>query len=132
MKIKDFIELCNGMETAHNPDYCDEFRKLEKVSFSSIWKSGVCEGGSCWDDSEPTYHSLSENETDIKSLDVLFEKLCPTIPFLKYKQVMVDVKNYIHEDSESEYEYYGNYTEWEIKYIKFEDLFKVLVDHEIV
>jgi len=51
-------------------------------------------------------------------LDLTLEKLMPNITYLKYKQIL----KLIHTNEETDYEYYGNSTEWKVEYIILSEL----------
>ena len=85
------------------------------------YETGGVSGGSCWEDSDPQPYSVDERPP-FKVLDLVLRKICPDISYLKYREI----EGLIHTNSESEYEYYGNSTDWEVKYIILEDLYKLL------
>jgi hypothetical protein len=86
------------------------------------YESGGVSGGSCWDSSNPQSYTKDEIP-DFIALDKVLEVLCPNVTYLKYKQI----EKFIHDTSEVEREYYGNRTEFTIKYIKLSDIIKILL-----
>lgn len=88
----------------------------ESVIYQRINTGGVS-GGSCWDDSNPQYYSKDSNYPFI-ILDLVLKELIPNISYLQFKEI----ESLIHTNNETEYEYYGNSTEWEIKYVILSEL----------
>lgn len=86
------------------------------------WSPGGVSGGSCWDSSDPQPYYNREKEGDFKVLDLVLEILKPNISYLEYKKI----SELIVSSEETEWEYYGNCTDWNIKYIILSDLIKLL------
>jgi len=86
------------------------------------WRTGGISGGSCWDSSNPQRYTEDEGEPEFKILDLVLEKLMPNISYLQYKKI----SDLIHTNDETEWEYYGNCTDFEIKYIVLDELIKLL------
>lgn len=85
-----------------------------------IYKAQVISGhsgGSCWDDSNPEYFENKKDES-WKCLDLVLEKLKPSITYLQYKKI----SSLIHTNEETEREYYGNDRDWLIQYIILSEL----------
>ena len=81
------------------------------------WSSGGYTGGNCWDDTEPYYYP-GDAEPKFEALDLVLKELFPNISYLQYKEV----ENLIKTDSETNYEYYGNSTDYSFKWIVLKDL----------
>lgn len=96
--------------------------KLNEKVIYNRFETGGYSGGSCWDDRDPQWYEAEEPEDSFKVLDLVLEVLKPNITYLQFKQI----KELIHDNSEIEYEYYGNSTDWKIEYIKLSDLYKLL------
>lgn len=92
--------------------------------------TGGMSGGNCWDDSNPEYSSsnVSEEDREFKDLDALLTVVCGNITFLQYKKLLQSVKN----GSRTEYEYYGNTSEYETKSIKLQDLYDKLKEMGLI
>jgi len=58
----------------------------------------------------------------MKVLDLVLQELNPNITFLKYQEI----EKLINDCSDTEYEYYGNSTKYEVEYIKLSDLYNCL------
>lgn len=81
------------------------------------YEIGGYSGGSCWDDSNPQPYSLSEVPNwDV--LDTVINELKPNITYMQFKAI----ERLVHTNEETEYEYYGNSTEWMVKYIILSEL----------
>lgn len=88
------------------------------------WQIGGQSGGSCWDEGSSRYYPLkSEKEPEFQSLDLILTELCPNINITQYKTLCNAVIKY---DERSVNEYYGNYTDYGIKRIRFGDLYENL------
>lgn len=125
----------------------NEFKKL--IKSLNIWTSGPSEskiqnainvywriggqtGGSCWTTNEnpAIYRGINADpEPDLTDLDIILQKICPNISYINYK---VLVKSTIKIKEYSIYEYYGNYTNYSIKYILLNDLYKWFVDNNFI
>lgn len=102
---------------------------LSELALEISWETGGMQGGSCWNDDEPTSYSSSETEPDFESFDQLLEKVCPNISFLQYKNICSQVGR---KYDSSLGEYYGNCTNYAHKYIDMKELYDCLVDKEII
>jgi hypothetical protein len=78
---------------------------------------GGVSGGSCWDSSNPQSYTVSE-KPEFVVLDKTLKLLKPNISYLDYKKI----DEYVIKDYNTDYEYYGNYTNYEIWYLKLSDL----------
>ena len=86
------------------------------------WHVGGISGGSCWDSSNPQPYTSDNKKPAFKVLDLILLELNPNITFLQFREI----ETLIHTNSETEYEYYGNCTDFEIEYIILSDLIKML------
>ncbi len=83
--------------------------------------SGGASGGSCWGDEAEHYDG--DDEPDFVVLTKVLEKVCPTLSFSHYKKI----ENLITSNYETDYEYYGNYTDYQIKFIPLSEIYNCLV-----
>ena len=98
--------------------------------------TGGYTGGSCWDDSDPQPYS-SGNEVEYQDLKNFIEHILyyifgknhafADIPELLKK---LDASSIIHEDIYTEYEYYGNSTDYQWYEVKLWDLYQFLAKEE--
>ena len=92
--------------------------------YSVEWRTGGMSGGNCWGD-EPSYSVDADEVPEMTMLDEFLEEICPEITFLQYKRVMREL---IESDSRTEYEYYGNHTNYGIRRVNFRKLYDRLVE----
>lgn len=88
------------------------------------YETGGYSGGSCWDYSDPRPYTEEPPRDRFKVLELVLEKLKPDITFLQYKKI----EEMIHSNEETEYEYYGNSTDWKVEYIILSEL-EVFLDN---
>ena len=88
------------------------------------WRTGGMSGGNCWGD-EPSYSLDADDVPEMTGIDELFAEICPNITFLEYKRVMKDL---VESDSRTEYEYYGNHTNYGIRRVNYRQLYDRLVE----
>jgi len=114
MKINynEFINKFDGYWYL-NPD--------NKPKLSVSWIVGGQSGGSCWGD-EPTPIS-GDSEPPMKELDAILKEVAPTISYLDYRKLATLIKE---GDGESDWEYYGNYTDRRVKTLYAKDLYDFL------
>ena len=86
------------------------------------WKIGEVSGGSCWDSSNPQYYGNDSGCPDFKVLDLVIKEINPNISYLKYKEI----EELIQSSEETEYEYYGNRTDFEMKFVILSELIEKL------
>jgi len=82
------------------------------------YETGGMTGGSCWNDEEPHPYSNDPPDDRLEVLSLTLEKLMPNISYLQYKKI----SKLIHNNEETEREYYGNSTDLMIEYIILSEL----------
>lgn len=86
------------------------------------WKSGGSSGASCWSDAPSTPFD-GDPEPDWKPLTILLKK------WGKEQYYWDIISNLERESSQDDnYDYYGNYDSYGIKYIVYSDLIEYLMD----
>jgi hypothetical protein len=85
------------------------------------WNTGGVSGGSCWDSSNPQPYE-GEDEPDFIVLEKALQKIVPTLSFLHFKEI----ERAIVSTEDSEYNYYGNHDDYEIKYLPLPVLYTLL------
>lgn len=116
--------------TKHIPVFNKKTRKYDEIEIEELvkkWVIGGEHGGSCWG-REPR-PVTAEPEPEFEQLDAILEGICPHISFLQYKRICTEC---IETDTDSETEYYGNWTEYAIKKVKLSKLFDVLKEKNIL
>lgn len=89
------------------------------------WETGGVSGGSCWDSSDPRpYRNDTSEKPAFIILDFVLKRLCPGISYLEYKEI----EGMIRSSDQTDWEYYGNCTDWEITYLKVSDLERILLN----
>lgn len=86
------------------------------------WETGGVSGGSCWDSSNPQPYKNKKGKPTFEVLDLVLKELMPTISFLQFREI----EKLIHTASDSQYEYYGNCTDFDIEYIVLSELISTL------
>ena len=71
---------------------------------------------------------MPDAEPEFDDVDTVLTKICPTLSFLQYKQLM----KIVTRDEYSENEYYGNCTNYTYKKVKLRDLLNELVRMELI
>lgn len=82
------------------------------------YETGGYSGGNCHDDTEPQPYTEEPPKDRFKVLDLVLEKLKPNITPVQYKKI----EEMIHDNEETEFEYYGNSTDWKVEYIILSEL----------
>jgi len=89
------------------------------------YSDGGMTGGNCWNDDAP-HHYSNDDRPDFDILNDVLERVAPALTYLQYRKV-----EKLIEDGwgYSEWEYYGNSTDYAVKFIvldKLEELLKEL------
>lgn len=111
----------------------DENKDLDNTKPYALYNEeciGGTRGGSCWDDGTEDRHygyTNSEGAIDCKRrfdemFDAIVEKIYPDISYLKYKSLSSIIKN----TERTEYEYYGNSSDYLIMYVEVEEFYNKL------
>lgn len=125
-------------EIAKDPGYQDFLDKAfeitqrysdERELLYVQWETGGYEGGSCWNDHAPTAYSTGAEPPELIELDSLLEKLCPSITFLQYKNLCNAV---VESTSYTSGDYYGNSSNYNVKYILLSKLYSYLKEKGLI
>ena len=95
---------------------------IKELVIYSRYETGGVSGGSCWDSSDPQPYSRQPPKDRMRVLELVLKVLKPQISFLEYK--MID--GLIEDNYNTQYEYYGNSTDYCIEYIKLSELYEAL------
>ena len=74
----------------------------------------------------PESYVNDEEKPNFEVLDLVLSELMPTITYLQFKEI----EKLIHTNDETEYEYYGNCTDYEIKYVILSELIRKLEEFQ--
>ena len=97
------------------------------VVYSRV-ETGGTSGGNCWNDDEARPYVADEAEEEpMKVLDILLEEIAPKITYLQYKKI----QKLIHSNEHTEWQYYGNSTDYKIEYILLPELENLLAQFAI-
>ncbi len=119
--IEEINKLCPDSEQGiYTEPYGIPVHIKEPVIYMRYEVGGVG-GGSCWNDSNSEPYTKDERPS-FKVLDLTLKRLCPNLTFLQFREV----EELIHTNEESDYEYYGNSTDYEIKYVIISEIINLL------
>jgi hypothetical protein len=127
-----FRDKVRSMTWAKQRDFRNATIQALDISREFLWMShetGGYSGGSCWDDSDPQPYHNSDPMPQFTAFYQILERVVPNLTFLQAK-VMEPIV--IKETSDSESEYYGNSTDYAIKYVNLTDLYNYLVEKELI
>ena len=127
MKYEEFKDKVNELLKNDLVDGYAYGAKLPKDSLAAIWETGGISGGSCWGDSDPQPYSKNDPEPELEKLDKILEYFKADISFIAYKNLH---NTLVKRDEYTEYEYYGNETDYGIKHIALEDLYNYMKEKE--
>ncbi|MFA5071334.1 MAG: hypothetical protein WC511_03075 [Candidatus Pacearchaeota archaeon] len=118
LHILDIMKSCDELlfkesGSYHPVNFINTF-KLDDLLFGCVWETGGQSGGSCWGGNPQQYHT-SNREPDLKSLDLILKEKYPQISYLEYRELVSDLFVY---DTDYRSEYYGNGTDYAVKYCK--------------
>jgi hypothetical protein len=101
-------------------------KKEFKGFHSEAWRTGGIGGGSCWDegDEDPHYELGEEESEPINTLEEFLKDFYPHLSLSQYKELM----HHVRTEYWSEYEYYGNHTDYACHYITSDDIANFLVN----
>ena len=104
----------------------------ENFELNFIWmvhETGGVSGGSCWDDSDPQRYYKDDDIPEFLAFDEVVTKVVPNLPYLHYKVICSE---FVKEIEYIDEEYYGNCTDYVIKYVSLCDLYNYLIEHNLL
>jgi len=132
INLKIDIDTEYGQETEwqYQADHSHPKKKVVKKGEDTIIQKtiiGEAVGGNCWNDNPAEYHAIDLNKRlDFIYLEKIINNFCPNISYKKYRKLW---ENLVHEEEETEREYYGNYTNYHIFRIDVKDLYNFLKEN---
>jgi hypothetical protein len=84
------------------------------------WQTGGASGGNCYGGEAEAYTVEEPNIREFYLLDDIFSDLFPDLKYMEYRKIMQMTP--IHHKTTGNYEYYGNRTDYYVKYIKVDEL----------
>jgi hypothetical protein len=136
MEYKEFINKIKAAEIDINPqvyrsDIAEklfikgDYKKPRTDFICQYWEVGGVSGGSCWETSDPQpYHTNEDRPKTFNELDAILELIYPQIGFLQYKHI----ESMVVYDEATEYEYYGNRTDYEYRWLDLKLLYAYVVE----
>ena len=115
--IKEINEKCPYNQGIFKEPYGIPVHIKEPVVYCR-YTTGGYSGGSCWDDSAPQPYIEDVPKDRFKVLDLTLQVLFPDIKYLQYKEI----EELMHDNEETEREYYGNCKDWKCEYIILSEL----------
>lgn len=86
------------------------------------YESGGVSGGSCWDSSNPQPYYRESPPDRMKVLDLVLREINPNISVLDYRLI----SGLIQSSTDTDWEYYGNHTDYVVEYVLLEELYQTL------
>lgn len=122
-------DLKNFLSKNQNPYFYKSHSfpyEKDLVFNSEPWATGGRCGGSCWNDGA-NENVTPEPEQEIELLYKFLEENYPELSFINFRKLEKFIRTYEYCNSE----YYGNYTEYSMNYICFEDIANAILDNQI-
>ncbi len=92
------------------------------VVLKEKWEIGGVEGGNCWERGGNRLYNTNISDPGFPILDQVLETFAPQLLYSQYKELL----KVVYLIDERDVEYYGNYTNYKIRYIEVEDLYDFL------
>jgi len=127
MEKQDVLKALEEFQAKNSNPYLYGSKYFKEPCFhSESWVTGGVGGGSCWDEGDngdgsyqdPHYDRESEEPVPIVLLENFLREYYPDLSLSQYRDLM----SHVQTTDWGENEYYGNYTNYECSYIKFEDI----------
>lgn len=136
MNYQDFIEKITNTGIKINsrtgiPDIDEKLFTKRGANFDFVieyFEIGGVSGGSCWENSNPCAYTAHDRPKEFGGMDRILLAICPNITYLQYKSLAHLVET--HEATE--YEYYGNRTDYEYWILKLLPLYNALVEMQVI
>ena len=136
MSLDEFTTLARSILTeakltSEDPDMDGYHRSFKDGDFKGLmvsWSTGGASGGNCWNDNEPVAYTSDEEPRQLEGLDAILEKLAPTMTWFAYRRIQKQIETLSHQ----EYEYYGNFTNYQIIRISYAKLYEALVAEKVI
>jgi len=121
MTIEEIKEINNKCPSSEQGIYTEPYGipvHIKEPVIYCRYETGGWRGGSCW--SSENLHSYEEPEPEdkMKVLELVLEILYPKVTYLQFRKI----EKLIHDNFETEHEYYGNSTDYKIEYIILSEL----------
>lgn len=121
MTYKEFEKLVNEVTRKIPYDYVEDSFVVDEGYIVQRHEVGGAQGGNCWGD-EAEYYQNTTSRSEFLPLDPILKEVSPDISYLKYREI----ESLIEEDSYTNSEYYGNYTEYEVRKLDILKLYDMI------
>ena len=115
----DYSMVVNASENRQRNDSVEEALGNSGI-VGVAWQIGGARGGNCYGDEAEAYTVEEPNIRELYLLDDIISDLFPDLKYMQYRKIMQMTP--IHHKTTGNYEYYGNRTEYYVKYIKVVEL----------
>ena len=119
--IKKINEQCPSEQGIFVEPYGIPIHIKEPVIYHRFETGGVS-GGCCWEYSNPQPYTEEPPVEKLKALDLYLKEMFPECTYLQFREL----EKLIHNNSETEHEYYGNSTDYRVEYIVVSELEKLI------
>lgn len=121
-KFQDIVNEIGGGPTKVGRGKKATYYDIEK--FQENWISSGVTGGDCWGNEANRPIDPDPEPKAIENLDILLERVCPNISYIKYRRI----ESLIKYDEKDEPDYYGNRTVISSKSINIQRLWEYLTE----
>lgn len=135
MTYNEFLDLIKHHTTIYSERVINYYSKDDTpYCFYEKGDIGGVSGGSCWSSSNPEPYTRPEGYEEVKEdfekvFDAILCEVCPSISFLQYKNIY---NKCVETSSSTNYEYYGNSTNYHIIYCKVKDFYDTLIGFNLL
>ena len=132
MTYDEFLEKVTDLLYVDNKWEKREVFKEQLISsgINIRWITGGMGGGSCWDSEEYSHYPRDgELEPEFNELINILDEFCPNISYTKFRKLTADC---VKVKTETQNDYYGNYSNYSVKSVNMEELFKFLLHNKLI
>lgn len=103
-------------------------RGIDAPCIYQQWCSGGLTGGSCWDTGDAVYRAIDGDTppSTFEELDKIIAEYWADIPYMQYRKHFMDC---FETTSNTSNDYYGNYTNYTVKYVTIRTLYDILKEN---
>ena len=132
--LESFLAIRSSQKQDYN---VKSYEVIEKSGFMAVaWHIGGATGGNCWGNEAEKYIVEHPTPLEFTLMEKVLEDVCPNLTYKQYKQIVSQLD--IKEDTTGNYEYYGNRTEYFVRYFPVKNLVQAIekldtaVDYEFI
>jgi hypothetical protein len=124
--LEKILDLCLAGGITDYSNFYLHVDDEQNRTLNKRWISGGMQNGSCWN--TKLQPRPPEPEPEFTALTKLLPHFAPALTFLQYQSI-VELLYYTWIE---EREYYGNCVEYDVRYIRLEDLYNLLTEWNYV